>query len=250
MKKIITITVLFIFSCQSGIEIDTTKYTATDPIADITYLNGSFYTTNIDSSGNAGSQIDLYIFNNESIPINRYPMELNGQGYMAATNDGSNLYFQPRFTDLIFKITPFGEIFPHQSDNFPDNASDTMYWHGRGLAWSDTNLVALYRHKNDSTRYRGRYLHINNNTIQIILDNTVIWDHLNSKGAYAMANNGQGEFIVLATDTLNRNIIFNVDSNFEYDGSFGIINGNPMGISTNPPDIYFSYPERQIELYE
>ena len=46
--------ILFILSCQNGLEIDTSKHTATDPIADITYLNGYFYTTNLDNSANAG----------------------------------------------------------------------------------------------------------------------------------------------------------------------------------------------------
>ena len=50
---------------------------------------------------------------------------MNGQGYLAICNDGSNLYFQPRFTDYIIKSTPLGEFFWYKSDNFPDNTSDT-----------------------------------------------------------------------------------------------------------------------------
>ena len=103
--------ILFILSCQNGLDINTSKHTATDPMADITYLNGFFYTTNLDRSGNAGSQIDLYIFDSKSLPVNRYPFDLNGQRYLAAANDGSNIYFQPRFTDYIVKSTPLGEIF-------------------------------------------------------------------------------------------------------------------------------------------
>ena len=172
IRNKISVIAFLIISCQNGIDINTTKQTITDSIADITYLNGSFFTTNLDESGNAGPQIDLYKFD-ESILINQYPMELNGQGYMATANDGSNLYFQPRFTDYIFKINPVGKIFWYQSDNFPANTSDTtstfMYWNGWGLAWADTNLVALYRHKDDSTRYRARYIHINNSSFHSII---------------------------------------------------------------------------------
>ena len=252
MKKKITIIALLIISCQNGIDINTTKQAITDSIADITYLNGSFFTTNLDKSGNAGPQIDLYKFD-ESILINQYPMELNGQGYMATANDGSNLYFQPRFTDYIFKINPVGNIFWYQSDNFPDNTSDTtstfMYWNGWGLAWADTNLVALYRHTDDSTRYRARYIHINNSSFQSIIDTTVIWGHLNNSGAYAMEyNTGTKGFWVLATDSLSQYILFEVDSSFVYSGSFDVINGNPMGISIGPDSgLYLSYPRKQIE---
>ena len=252
MKKTLIITAFYIISCQNGIDINTTKQTITDSIADITYLNGSFFTTNLDASGNAGPQIDLYKFD-ESILINQYPMELNGQGYMATANDGSNLYFQPRFTDYIFKINPVGNIFWYQSDNFPDNTSETtstfMYWRGRGLAWADTNLVVLYCHKDDSTRYRGRYLHINNGNFQTVIDTSAAWGHLNNNGAYAMEYNTITKgFWVLAMDSLNQYILFEVDASFIYDGNFDIINGDPMGISMGPgSELFLSYPDRQIE---
>ena len=253
MKWVISIISLFIISCQNGIDIDTTKHTATDPIADITYLNDMFYTTNLDLSGNAGPQINLYQFNSVANPVNLFELPLNGQGYLAVCNDGSNLYFQPRLTDYIFKSTPLGEIFWYQSDNFPDNTSDTtstfMYWRGRGLAWADTNLVVLYRHKNDSTRYRGRYLHLDNDTLQTVLDITFNWDHLNSYGAYAMEYNpGTQRFWVLATDSLNQYILFNVDFHFQNPESIRVLEEKPMGISGGPNSgIYLSYPERQIK---
>ena len=148
-----------------------------------------------------------------------------------------------------------GEIFWYQSDNFPDNTSDTtstfMYWSGRGLASANMNLVVLYRHKDDSTRYRERYLHVKNNTLQTVLDTTVNWDYLDNKGAYSMEYNTETkEFWVLGTDRLNQNIIFEVDSNFVYYGRFDFINGNPMGITIGPnSELYLSYPKRQIEKF-
>ena len=110
--------------------------------------------------------LDLYKIDSTSFPVDRFEMDLNGQGYLAATNDGPNLYFQPRFTDYILKMTSLGEIFWYLPDRFFDNDIDStfMFWRGRGIAWADTNLVVLYRHKNDSMLYRGRYLHLNNDT--------------------------------------------------------------------------------------
>ena len=80
---------------NNGLELDNTKHTATDPIADITYLNAYFYTTNLDNSANAGTQIDLYKFDDELNTVDRFELNMNGQGYLAAANDGMNLYFNP-----------------------------------------------------------------------------------------------------------------------------------------------------------
>ena len=43
--------ILFALSCEDSSNIDTYKNTYYDDIADITYLNESFYTTNNDFSG-------------------------------------------------------------------------------------------------------------------------------------------------------------------------------------------------------
>ena len=57
----ILLLILFALSCEDSTNIDTYKNTYYDDIADITYLNESFYTTNNDFSGNAGSQVDLLV---------------------------------------------------------------------------------------------------------------------------------------------------------------------------------------------
>ena len=178
---------------------------------------------------------------------------MNGQGYLAAANEGTNLYFQPRFTDYILKMTPLGEIFWYESDYFPDNMADTtstfMYWGGRGIAWADTNLVVLYRHKNDSMLYRGRYLHLNNDTSQTISDTTVTWNHLNDSGAFSLEYNPEKKgFLVLATNNLNQSILFEVDNYFQNIVILDTLEGTPMGVTLDETlDIYLSYPNRRIE---
>ena len=57
---IVLIAFLFILGCEDDSPLNLDKCSYCDDIADITYLNGSFYTTNYDLSGNAGSQIDLF----------------------------------------------------------------------------------------------------------------------------------------------------------------------------------------------
>ena len=243
--------ILLILSCQNGLEVDSTKQTATDPIADITYLKGYFYTTNLDLSTNSGPQIDLYKIDSTSFPIDRFEMDLNGQGYLAATNDGTNLYFQPRFTDYILKMTSLGEISWYLPDRLFDNDIDStfMFWQGRGIAWADTNLVVLYRHKNDSILYRGRYLHLNNDALHTIIDTTVTWNHINDRGAFSLEYNPEKKgFLVLATNSLNKSILFEVDNYFQNIAILDALEGTPMGVTLDENlDIYLSYPDRRIE---
>ena len=55
-------------------------------------------------------------------------------------------------------------------------------------------------------------------------------------------------FWVLATDSLEQYILFEVDEHFIYEGNFDVINGTPMGITTGPESkLYLSYLNRTIE---
>ena len=252
-NKLLAIFLIFlILSCQNGLEVDSNKHTATDSITDITYLNGYFYTTNLDLSTNSGPQIDLYKFDTTSFPVNRFEMNLNGQGYMAVTDDGTNLFFQPRFTDYIIKITPVGELFWFRSDNFAENSSDSilMNWRGRGLTTKDNTLVALYRHKDDSTLYKWRYL-AENDGFTTIKDTVVVWSHLNNNGVFALDYDpSKMEFLLLATDSTNNNILFTVNSELEYDNSYYNIPDSALGIAiAGNSKIYLSLPDRRIEEF-
>ncbi|MBC8255885.1 MAG: hypothetical protein H8E85_01080 [Candidatus Marinimicrobia bacterium] len=245
---------LLIFSCQNGLEVDSSKHTATDPIADITYLKGYFYTTNLDFSTNSGPQIDLYKFDSTSFPANRFELDLNGQGYLAATNDGTNLYFQPRYTDYILKISPVGENFWYKSDYFPENTSDTtatfMYWSGRGITWADNILVVLYGHKDDSTLYRWRYLTVEDD-FSTVKDTVVIWEHLNKSGAFALDYDPfTKEFLVAATDSTNSFILITLTSELEYENRYYDIPDSTLGITFGSNSkIYLSLPDRKIEEF-
>jgi len=245
---------LLILSCQNGLEVDTGKHTATDPIADITYLKGYFYTTNLDLSTNSGPQINLYKIDSTSFPVNRFDLELNGQGYLASANDGINLYFQPRYTDYILKISPVGDIFWFKSDYFPENTADTtttfMHWGGRGITWADTNLVVLYHHKKDSTLYRWRYLTVEND-FSTVKDTVVIWEHLNNSGVFALDYDPiKEEFLLAATDSTNNYILFTVNNKLEYDNSYYEIPDSALGITVDDNSkIYLSLPDRKIEEF-
>ena len=57
-------------------------------------------------------------------------------------------------------------------------------------------------------------------------------------------------FLVLGTDSLNQNILFEVDSTFQNPGDIRVLEGNPIGITMGPSSVlYLSYPERTILPY-
>ena len=93
-----------------------------------------------------------------------------------------------------------------------------------------------------------RYLHVNNNTLRTVLDTTVTWNHLDINGAYAMEYNAKTNgFWVLATDSLNQYILFEVDYYFQNPDDIRVLDGNPMGITLGPSSVlYLSYLEREI----
>ena len=155
MKKIFLIT-LFILSCEDSPVIDTNKNTYYDDIADITYLNGYFFSTNYDLSTNAGSQIDLLTFemNSDSVYYiaDNFDLGMNGQGYLAITNDGTDLYLQSKNSFLIIKCSSIGEKAFTRWDTI------TVNWQTAGLAYQSENdsLLALYRNLDTLNQYRVR----------------------------------------------------------------------------------------------
>ena len=82
---IVLIAFLFILGCEDDSPLNLDKCSYCDDIADITYLNGSFYTTNYDLSENAGSQIDLFkyvVWNNGHVFIDdKFDLEMNGYDF-------------------------------------------------------------------------------------------------------------------------------------------------------------------------
>jgi len=131
-----------------------------------------------------------------------------------------------------------------------DTTSTFMYWGGRGIAWADTNLVVLYRHKNDSTLYKWRYITMDNN-FSTIKDTVVVWSHLNNNGVFALDYDpSKMEFLLLATDSTNKNILFTVNSELEYDNSYYNIPDSALGIAiAGNSKIYLSLPDRRIEEF-
>ena len=104
-RQTILLITLLVVGCEENPVNDTTRDIYSDDIADVTYLNGLFFTTNYDLSANAGSQIDLMKFNYENNTTtyidDSYDLNMNGQGYLALDNDGVDLFLQSRISSLL-----------------------------------------------------------------------------------------------------------------------------------------------------
>ena len=97
-------------ACEEDPESDDGKDTVTDPLGDIVHLEGYLFGANDDRSGNAGPQVDLFKFAMGGFPVDRFALDINGQGYLAAAADAQWIYLQARDTGQLFKVSPVGEI--------------------------------------------------------------------------------------------------------------------------------------------
>ncbi|NQV15630.1 hypothetical protein HQ531_09250 [bacterium] len=239
---------MLLFSCEDKLVINTDKNTYYDDIADLTYLNGHFFTTNYDLSGHAGSQIDLlkYEYNVEHILISdSYDLDMNGQGYLAITNDGTDLYLQSRFSQLIVKSSAIGERAFLRADDIETN------WQPSGLAYNENNdsLTALYRNLNDLSQYRIR-------TISKDISSEATRDELfqidfvdtTYHGIYAMEYH-DSNFYMLGVDTSQVDILITFDQDLGLLSTEEISDSTVVGLCFREDNLYFSYRDKRIELW-
>ena len=253
MKKYFTIIIalLFMFACEDDYYINKNKNTYTDDIADITYLNGSFYTTNYDLSYNAGPQIDLFKFASDGQVIeDAFPLPMNGQGFMAITNDGTDIYLQSRRQRSIIKVSPVGELVYMKWDSVSKN-----HWNPSGICYmSDLDsLLLLYQKNQDRSTYRVRVVN-KNDPDEASRDFNVEWDFVDTTdyGVYAL-DYYDSSFYLLGVDTGGTDIFFKTDNLFNIDTMVTIPDSTVVGICvakfsplSTPPDLYLSYRDRKL----
>ena len=198
---------ILFFTCDKGKVLDTSSNTAIDPIADITFLGEYFYTTNFDNSMKAGPQICLYkISRNGTLFEDKYDLNMNGQGYFAITNDGSNLYLQSQNFNSILKCSTIGEIFYHKW------FAGGLEGKACGIAYDSKSdsLLALYKRPKEDMQY-ALYMFNKNNPTQWHLKGSNKIQELNHEiGAYAIDIKDNSLFI-LGQDTTNTDVIIKTD---------------------------------------
>ncbi|NQV30012.1 MAG: hypothetical protein HQ508_03915 [Candidatus Marinimicrobia bacterium] len=244
----IFILLVFLSSCEDEPFVNTDKSTFYDDMADITALNGFFYSTNYDRSGHAGSQIDLLKFESSGTAIflsDSYSLDLNGQGYFAITNDGSNLYLQSRDTQLIMKYSGVGE------QGFLGYDDISTSWLPAGLAYNPDNdsLIALYRNSQDLNEFRLRTLSKNllgessrDARFQLGFIDPVY------HGLYALEYH-DSLFFLLGVDTTHQDLLLTLDYNFSIVSKDTLSDSTVVGLAFKENGLYLSYRDRRIELF-
>ena len=239
---------LLILGCDHQVPIDTNKDTYYDDIADITCLNGSFFTSNYDLSGNAGSQIDLLKFemvNGRASVSDSYDLDMNGQGYLAICNDGVDLYLQSRSTELIVKCSAIGE------KAFLRYDAIASYWQPSGIAFDSItdSLVLLYRNTQALDQYRLRILDrsmIGAASRDLIFDFPFI--SRDSYGIYAMEAHDTS-FYFLGVDTSQVDVLVITNRDLTSFQRQSIPDSTVVGLAFQGDDLHLSYRDRRIEFW-
>jgi hypothetical protein len=242
------IILLLIVGCDNNSLNDTNKNTYYDAIADITYLNGSFFTTNYDLSNNAGSQIDLIKFkyeNDSSAYLdNSYDLNMNGQGYLAITNNGLDLFLQSKESHLIVKCSAIGEFAITTMDTIDAN------WQPCGLTFNNDSLISLYRNLDTLTQYRARTIS-QDLSFSTSSDITFNLDFIDTTyhGVYAIESKG-AFYYMLGVDTTQNDILIITNDSFEVTALDTIPDSTVVGLCFKDDDLYFSYRERIIKKWK
>ncbi|MBN1637723.1 MAG: hypothetical protein JW866_02060 [Ignavibacteriales bacterium] len=233
---------LLLFSCDDELVIDTTKDTFSDPLADITALGNYIYTTNYDLSYNSGSQIDLLRFTIDGILDNQFDLRMNGQGYIAITNDGSNIYLFSRNTNLIVKVTPTGEKIYLKQQKLETN------WSAAGICYltDRDSLLFMYQNLRTPAQYRIKITD-KNNPDYVGTDIMKTFNEFSGdEGTIFSVDYSNSNFYFLGIDTTNSISLKITDNNF-YQLSFETISDSTiMGMCVRNGDVYFSHNDRRI----
>jgi len=247
LNYLLLIVLLTVYSCDEDSEINTSKETYHDDIADITFVNDHFYTTNFDLSGNAGPQIDLLKFSTDGKNIDdAFDIGMNGQGYLAITNDGTDVYLQSILTSSIIKCSLIGERIYMQWDGLSDSQ-----WQASGLCYKklDDSLLVLYKNLKNPIEYRAITVSKQNpynsgSDIKFELGSVDPTD----PGIYAL-DYKDSTFYMLGVNSLHKDILVLTDYNFNVNSTEEIPDSTVTGLCFRENDLYLSYRNRIIEKW-
>ena len=247
LNYLLLIFLLAFYSCDEESEINTTKNTYNDDIADITFINDHFYSTNYDLSGHAGPQIDLLKFSPDGKNIDdAFDLGLNGQGYLAITNDGTDVYLQSMYTSSIIKCSLIGERIYMQWDGLSD-----PQWQASGICYKklDDSLLVLYKNLKNPIEYRAITVSKQNpynsgSDIRFELGSVDMTD----PGIYAL-DHKDSSFYMLGVNSLHKDILVITDYNFNVISTEEIPDSTVTGLCFKENDLYLGYRNRMIEYW-
>ena len=242
------ILILFSVCCQDEPTIDLTKDTYRDDISDICYVNGHFFTTNYDLSGNSGSQIDLIRFNSDGSNVDdSFDLDMNGQGYLAMTTDGSDIYMQSRSNGAVIKSSLIGERAYIKWDTL-----DASRWLQSGICYlpEKDSMLLLYRDLENLTEYRARTVsktapQESGSDLSFSVDFIDTTYH----GIWALTYKDSA-FYMLGIDTLFQDKLLITDHRFNLNSVVDIPDSTVVGLCFKDDDLYLSYRDRRIDRIE
>jgi len=247
LKYLFLITVFFLIRCEDDQVINTDKNTYYDDIADICFVNDHFFTTNNDRSGNSGEQIDLIRFTSDGVsPDDAFGLHMNGQGYLAMTTDGSDIYMQSRANGAIIKCSLIGEKAYMKWDTL-----DASLWQPTGICYipEKDSLVLLYRNQDSPKIYRARTV---SKTTPYASGSEYLFsvDFIDTTyyGIYALTYK-DNHFYMLGADTLIRDKLLVTDDQFDLKSVEDIPDSTVVGLCFKDGDLYLSYRDRRIERW-
>ena len=243
----IMVLVFFIIGCQDDLTIDTNKDTYYDDIADICYVNDHFFTTNYDLSGNSGTQIDLIRFTSDGSNVDdSFDLGMNGQGYLAMTSDGSDIYMQSRSNGAIIKSSLIGERAYMKWDTV-----DVAKWFASGICYlpEKDSLLLLYRNLDNRTEYWARTVlksapHASGSDRSFNVDFIDTTYH----GIWAISYKDSA-YYMLGVDTLIQDKLIITDNQFSIVSVEDISDSTVVGLCFKDNDLYLSYRPRRIEMW-
>lgn len=247
LYSLIPVLTLLFMQCADDSIVNTHKDTFYDDIADICYVNDHFFTTNYDLSGHAGNQIDLIRFNTAGTHVDdAYDLEMNGQGFLAMTTDGIDIYLQSRNNGGIIKSSLIGERAYMRWDSL-----DASHWMSSGICYlpQKDSLLLLYRNLDRRNVYRARTVsktqpHIAGSDRLFSLDLIDTTYH----GIWAIAQK-DARFYMLGLDTLYEDKLIITDNDFQVVAVEDIADSTVVGLCFKDDDLYFSYRPRRIEQH-
>ena len=243
----IMVLVFFVVGCQDKLTIDTNKDSYYDDIADICYVNGHFFTTNYDLSGNSGTQIDLIRFTSDGSNVDdSFDLGMNGQGYLAMTSDGSDIYMQSRSNGAIIKSSLIGERAYMKWDTI-----GVEKWYASGICYlpEKDSLLLLYRNLDNRTEYWARTVsksapHASGSDRSFNVDFIDTTYH----GIWAISYKDSA-YYMLGVDTLIQDKLIITDNQFSIVSVEDISDSTVVGLCFKDNDLYLSYRPRRIEMW-
>jgi hypothetical protein len=228
--------------CEDDSDIVTTRDVVNDPYGGLAALDEILYTTNHDSSGNAGSQVSLFFYPLIGVPERtEIPLALNGCGYLAMASDGENLLLQVHGEGRTYAVSPQGEVRWLRRDT---ELSDRG-WRacGIGRRADRDEVVALFRRADGAFITRTYNLDLSE-VVATSLPFT--WGLLAGAAEPRTLIHDGTSWLLLATNAAGHNVLAKLDNAFLTIGTPRAVADDITGLAVADGAIWAAYTDGHV----